>query len=180
MHIISQRDNMGEDIENISFRELLGYSIKGEEVAHEAYMEISEKLSGLASDRFQTLAREELDHKEKLLRLHEYEFGDKDYVVPEGKNLPPHEGDFINIDTDEVDSLIRSLESAIKAEKDAYEMYYRLADRKEKHSELFNYIALMEKEHQRSLEEEKELYENVLEEKDKREDIKIDELDISR
>ncbi|MBS3782167.1 MAG: hypothetical protein KGY68_06130 [Candidatus Thermoplasmatota archaeon] len=171
---------MRNDVEEISFKELLGYSIEGEEVAHEAYMEISEKLSGLASDRFQNLAKDELDHKQKLLKLHEHEFGDKEYIIPKGEGFPPHEGDFIKIDTDKLNSLISTLESAIEAEKDAYELYYRLAEKIGKHSALFNYIALMEKGHQVSLEEEKEMYEEILKEKAKREDITIDELGFSR
>ncbi|MBS3782704.1 MAG: hypothetical protein KGY68_08890, partial [Candidatus Thermoplasmatota archaeon] len=90
------------------------------------------------------------------------------------------EGDFIKIDTDKLNSLISALESAIEAEKNAYELHYQLAKKIRKHSTLFNYIALMEKGHQVSLEEEKEMYEEILKEKAKREDITIDELGFSR
>ena len=169
---------MKSGFQDVTFRELLGYSIKGEESAYDAYKEISKKLSGLASDRFQSLAKEELDHKEKLLELHEYEFGDKKYIVPEGDGLPPHEGDFIDIDADKVNSLVQVLKSAIEAEKNAYELYYHLAEKKEKHSGLFNYIALMEKGHQSSLEEEMDMYEEIL--KTEGADISIDDLNISK
>lgn len=168
---------MSAEFDEISFEELLGYSIKGEETAYAAYKVISEKLSGLASDRFQSLAEDELDHKQRLLELHKHEFGDKEYIVPDGKSLPPHEGEFIEIDTDKVNSLIDALESAIEAEKNAYELYYSLAEKKEKHSELFNYIAVMERGHQFSLEEEKEMYGDIL--RSKGENISIDDLDIS-
>jgi len=108
---------MSYKLEEISFKELLGYSIKGEEIAYEAYMDIAKTLSGLASDRFQSLAKEELDHKQKLLDLHEYEFGDKEYVVPEGEGFPPHEGDLIDIDAEKINSLIEAIDSAIQAGK---------------------------------------------------------------
>ncbi len=166
---------MSYRLEDISFKELLGYSIKGEEIAYNAYMDIAEKLSGLPSDRFQSIAEEELDHKEKLLDLHEYEFGDKKYIVPDGEGFPPHEGDFLDFDTEKLTSFIEAIESAIEAEKNAYELYYQLAKKKEDHSELFNYIAIMEKGHQSSLEEEKEMYQEILESKG--EDVSIDELD---
>lgn len=169
---------MDSKFEGISFKELLGYSIKGEKIAYDAYIDLSKTLSGLPSDRFQSVAKDELDHKQKLLELHEYEFGDKEYIVPQGEGFPPHEGDFIDINTDKVNSLIDALESAIEAEKNAYELYYRLAEEKEKHSELFNYIAVMEKGHQTSLEEEKKMYKDVL--KSKGEDISIDELSLSK
>jgi len=167
---------MGYELKDISFKELLGYSIKGEETAYEAYMNIAETLSGLPADRFRSLAEEELDHKKKLLELHDYEFGDKKYIVPELEGLPPHEGDLIQIDTEKLSSFTEALESAIEAEKNAYELYYELAKKKEKHSELFNYIAIMEKGHQSSLEEEKEMYEEIL--KSKGEDVSIDEFDL--
>ncbi len=118
-----------------------------------------------------------MDHKQKLLDLHEYEFGDKEYVVPEGEGFPPHEGDLIDIDAEKINSLIEAIDSAIQAEKDAYELYYQLAEKKEDHSELFNYIAIMEKGHQSSLEEEKEMYEKILKRKDV---VSIDELDLSK
>ncbi len=166
---------MSYELKDISFKELLGYSIKGEEIAYEAYTDIAETLSGLPADRFQSIAEEELDHKKKLLDLHEYEFGDKKYIVPEVEELPPHEGDLIDLDPEKLTSFIEALESAIEAEKNAYELYYELAKKKEKHSELFNYIAIMEKGHQSSLKEEKEMYEEIL--KNKGEDVSIDELD---
>jgi len=169
---------MNSIFEDKSFKELLGYSIKGEEIAYEEYKKISEKLSGLASDRFYNLAKEELDHKNKLIELHEYEFGEKEYVVPDGEGLPPHEGDFIDIDSDDLVSVIEALESAIEAEKNAYELYYQLASEEGKHSELFNYIAVMEKGHQLSMEEEKKMYKRIL--KTKGEDVLIEDLDLSK
>ncbi|MFW5928113.1 MAG: ferritin family protein [Thermoplasmatota archaeon] len=165
---------MSYELEDISFKELLGYSIKGEETAYKAYMNISETLSGLPADRFQSLAEEELDHKKKLLNLHDYKFGDKDYIAPEKEGLPPHEGDLIDFDPKKLNSFIEALESAIEAEKNAYELYYQLAKREKNHSLLFNYIAIMEKGHQFSLEEEKEMYEKVL--KNKGGDASFDEL----
>jgi len=165
---------MSYELEDISFKELLGYSIKGEETAYEVYMNIAETLSGLPADRFQSLAEDELDHKKKLLNLHDHEFGDKEYIVPEGEVLPPHEGDIIDIDTEKLTSFIEALEWAIEAEKNAYELYYDLAKNNEEYSEFFNYIAIMEKGHLSSLEEEKKMYENVL--KNKGENISMIDL----
>jgi len=80
---------MENELEDVSFKELLGYSIRGEEAANEVYKALSERVSGLPSDRFKSLAKDEGRHKEALLELHEKEFGDRDYIVPEDEKLPP-------------------------------------------------------------------------------------------
>jgi len=163
-------------LEKISFKELLGYSIEGEKVAHETYMKISEKTSGLPSDRFESLAEDESKHKEKLLKLHEKEFGDREYVVPKDKELPLHEGSLIEIDANKVKVLIQAVESAIEAEKNAYMIYKHLARKSEKHRELFHYIAMMEKGHMESLKKEKTVWDDY--EKRREGDKSIPELDL--
>lgn len=168
---------MENKFEDLSFKELLGYSIRGEEAANEAYMALSERVSGLPSDRFKSLAQDESRHKEALLELHEEEFGGRDYIVPKNKELPPHEGELIDIDSDDIKALIQAVEAAIEAEKNAYRIYKHLARDNEKHSDLFDYIAMMEKGHMESLKEEKK---SVLGKKiDKRKGkTSIDELDL--
>lgn len=167
---------MQDKLDKVSFKELLGYSIKGEEAAHKAYMGLSKKISGLPSDRFESLAEDESKHKEKLIKLHEEEFGDREYVVPKDKELPPHEGSLIDIDSDKVKVLTQAVESAIEAEKNAYRIYKHLARKSEKHSELFNYIAMMEKGHMESLKEEKTVWDDY--EKRRGGDKSITELDL--
>ncbi len=168
---------MKDKLDEISFKELVGYSIEGEKSAHDAYMKLSDKLSGLPADRFESLAKDETKHKERLLKLHEDEFGDRNYVVPEKEDLPPHEGDFIEIEAEEVKALTRALDSAIEAETNAYRVYMHLAKENEQYSEIFKYIAMMEKGHKESLEEEKKsIWENYVEKKDKGRSVK--ELDM--
>lgn len=170
--MISMQDNY----EDVSFKELLGYSIEGEKAAHKAYLELSKKISGLPSDRFESLAEDELKHKEKLIEMHEDEFGDGEYVVPEGEELPPHEGSLIDIDPNKVKVLTQAVEAAIEAEKRAYRIYKHLAKKSEKHSDLFNYIAMMEKGHKESLEGEKNVWEDY--EKKKGKETSLSEIDL--
>ncbi len=149
---------MYDKIEEVSFKELLGYSIRGEQAAHDAYMALSKKLEGLASEKFESLAMDEKRHKEELLKLHEMEYGDREYVVPDAEGLPPHEGTFVK-EIKTVRNLIEAVDRAMKAEDDAYELYSYLSKRNEKYRTLFKYIALMEKGHYESLKAEKYLYE---------------------
>lgn len=157
--------NMYDKLGEISFRDLLGYSIKGEEMAHEAYKELSKKLRGLAAERFKTLAQDEWMHRKVLLKLHEKEFGDRDFNVPDEEGLPPHEGSFIDIKKDDVNSLIEAINKAMEAEDNAYRVYKHLAETEEEHEQLFKYIAAMEKGHYASLKEERDMYKGVTGEK---------------
>jgi len=72
------------------------------------------------------------------------------------RNSPPHEGDLLDIEPEDIKALIQAVESAIEAEKNAYRIYKHLARNNEKHSDLFEYIAMMEKGHMESLKEEKQ------------------------
>lgn len=148
---------MYEAIDSISFKKLLGYSIEGEEAAKNVYMELSDKMSGLVADRFKQLAEDEGLHKKELLKLHESEFGSRNYEVPEGEDLPPHEGELIEIE--DVQNLVDAINKSMTAENNAYELYNKLAERNEEHSALFEYIAIMEKGHYESLKAERSLYE---------------------
>ncbi|MGM0510773.1 MAG: ferritin family protein [Thermoplasmatota archaeon] len=147
---------MYETLDELSFKEILGYSIRAEEKAKEFYTQISEGVSELMEHRFQSLAADEAIHKQELLRLHEKLFGDKDYVVPEKEGLPPHEGD-AQVDT--VGSLLETLNTAMENEKNAFKIYDYLAENQEKYAALFKYLAVMEHGHFESLKKEKELLE---------------------
>ncbi|MFW5904012.1 MAG: ferritin-like domain-containing protein [Candidatus Saliniplasma sp.] len=159
---------MYDKLDEISFKELIGYSIRGEQAAHDAYLALSKSLEGLMSEKFKNLAKDEKMHKEELLKLHEMEFGDRDYVVPDKEGLPPHEGEFIK-EIKTVRNLIEAIDRAMDAEDSAYELYNYLSKRKEQYRTLFKYIALMEKGHYQSLKAEKYLYEAGVEKFDKQE-----------
>ncbi len=151
---------MNEVLDTLSFKEILGYSIRAEEKAHEFYTKLSEKTkSSIVSSRYMSLANDEKMHKRELLKLHEKIFGDRNIEVPEKEGLPPHEGD-VPIDT--VRNLIESLDAAIENERNAYKIYRYLAKTQPKHNKLFNYLGLMEKAHAESLSEEKNLYQGVV------------------
>jgi len=147
---------MYETLDELSFKEILGYSIRAEEKAKEFYTQISEGLSELMEHRFQSLAADEEIHRQELLRLHEKLFGDKDYVVPEKEGLPPHEGD-AQVDT--VGSLLETLNTAMENERNAFKIYEYLAKSQEEYEALFKYLAVMEHGHFESLKKEKELLE---------------------
>ncbi|MFW6040749.1 MAG: ferritin-like domain-containing protein [Thermoplasmatota archaeon] len=158
---------MYEKLKTISFKEILGYSIEGEEDAYKAYMTLAEKMEGLVSERFKSLARDEKMHKKELLKLHEKEFGDQDYILPEDEeDLPPHEGAMIKVNN--VQNLIDALDKSMKAEYNAYRIYKYLADNKVKYATLFEYLAVMEKGHYETLKAEKSLYERPEERKKER------------
>lgn len=152
---------MYDKLNEISFKELVGYSIEGEKAAHDGYMSLSKKLEGLASEKFKNLAKDEKRHMEELLKLHEMEFGDKDYVVPNAEGLPAHEGEFVK-EIKTVRNLIEAIDRAMSAEDNAYDLYNHLAKREEKYETFFRYIALMEKGHYESLKAEKYLSESSI------------------
>lgn len=148
---------MSADFNEFSFKELIGLSIKSEIDANEYYTEFSENAIGeLMAERFQSLARDEEVHKDALLKIHEGEFGDKDYVVPEGKKLPPTETKFKFTN---VANMIDSLEKGIVNENSARRIYKHLSKRKEKYATEFEYLAIMEKGHAESLKAEKQMLE---------------------
>ena len=156
---------MYDELESISFKEIVGYSIEGEEAAYNAYMSLSNNMKGLVADRFKSLAEDEELHKNELLKLHEKEFGDRDYVVPDKEGLPPHEGEFIKVNN--VKNLVDAIDKSMEAEYNAYRIYKYLADHQDKYSTLFEYIAVMEKGHYETLKAEKKLYERGPKEKEK-------------
>ncbi len=106
-------------------------------------------------ERFKSLMDDEELHKEALLKLHQKIYGDRDYIVPENGDLPPHE-DFENLE--DVANLIDALEKAINNEYNAIRIYEYLAEEYEEHSSFFKYIAMMEHGHYESLKKEKDLY----------------------
>ncbi len=154
---------MNEVLDTLSFKEILGYSIRAEEKAYEFYTRLSEKTkSSIVSSRYKSLAGDEEMHKRELLKLHEKLFGDRNIEVPDKEGLPPHEGD---VPLETVRNLMESLDTAIENERNAYKIYRYLAKTQPKHNKLFNYLALMEKAHAESLTEEKRLYQGVVNKK---------------
>lgn len=147
---------MNEVLDTLSFKEIIGYSVKAEEKAHEFYTKLSERTkSSMVSSRYVSLANDEKMHREELLKLHEKLFGDRNIVVPEHEGLPPHEGD---VKLESVRNLIEALEAAIENERNAYKIYTYLGKKQPEHNKLFTYLALMEKTHAESLNQEKNLY----------------------
>jgi len=153
---------MSVDLNEFSSKELIGLSIQSEIDANEYYTEFSENAIGeLMAERFQSLARDEEVHKDALLKIHEEEYGDKDYVVPEGKKLPPHETKFKFTN---VANMIDSLEKGIINENSARRIYKHLSKRMENYATEFEYLAIMEKGHAESLKAEKKMLEGKLKE----------------
>ena len=154
---------MSADLNEFSFKELIGLSIQSEIDANEYYTEFSENAIGeLMAERFQSLAKDEEVHKDALLKIHEEEFGDRDYVVPEGRKLPPTETKFKFTN---VANMIGSLEKGIVNENSARRIYKHLANRKEKYATEFEYLAIMEKGHAESLQAEKKMLKKYLKQK---------------
>ncbi|MFW6376106.1 MAG: ferritin family protein [Thermoplasmatota archaeon] len=141
--------NMYDKLDSYSFKELLGFSIESEKAANEYYNKFAKAAIGeLMGERFKSLARDEEIHKDALLRIHKEEYGDEDYVVPEGDDLPDHETKF---KFQGVMNMIDSLEKAIINENSARRMYKYLAKREKKYGSEFEYLAMMEKGHAESL-----------------------------
>ncbi len=147
---------MYETLDELSLKELIGYSIRSEKKANRFYNQIADELPELMSNRFKSLASDEQMHKERLMKLHKKLFGDTDYVVPEKEGLPPHEGD---VKLDSVSSLIETLDKAMENERNAYKIYKYLSENHEEHQNLFEYLAVMEHGHLESLKKEKEMLE---------------------
>ncbi len=147
---------MYDTLETLSFKEIIGYSIDGEEKAAEFYRNLADQLSDLVAKRYESLARDEEIHKRELIKLHNTLFGTKDYDVPDKEGLPPHEG---HAKVESVENLIDSLNRAIQNERNAYKLYRYVSKTHPEHSKLFEYLAIMEKGHEESLVVEKRVYE---------------------
>ncbi len=146
---------MKDALDKLSFKQILGYSIKAEKNAHDFYMRLSDATSELVSKRYLALAEDEKVHKEELVKLHRKLFGDEQIEVPDSPGLPPHEGD---IPLDKVRNLIEALDAAIESERNAYNIYRYLAKKKPEHQRFFEYLAMTEHVHEMSLSEEKNMY----------------------
>ncbi len=156
---------MLNELDELSFKEILGYSIEAEGKAYEFYKELSEHTkSSLVSARYLSLADDEKMHKRELLKLHEKIFGDRKVEVPENDHLPPHEGD-VKLET--VRNLMEALDAAIENERNAYKIYKYLSKRKKEHKKLFGFLAMMEHTHAESLTQEKKLYQGYIDTKPK-------------
>lgn len=148
---------MENRLDPLNLDEIIGHSIESEEKSRQFYGQFVEKGKGkLVKERFKGLMEDEKLHKQVLLDLHEDIYGDRDYVTPEGDELPPHE-DFKSLGN--VDNLIDALAKAMTNENNAIRIYEYLAEEYGEYSGVFEYLAAMEHGHYESLKKEKELYE---------------------
>lgn len=146
-----------KELDKFDLKQLIGYSVDSEEQSKRFYGEFVEYGKGqLVPERFRSLMNDEELHKETLLGLHEELYGDRDYVVPQGEDLPPHE-DFDSLEN--VENLLDALGKAIVNENNAIRIYQYMEEEYGEHSDLFGYLVSMEKGHLESLKEEKKLYE---------------------
>lgn len=150
---------MKEALEELSLKELIGYSIESEKNCNAVYMDIAKGLPELMANRFQSLAEDEEIHQEQLLKLHEKLYGDRDYVVPENKGMPPIE---CNVQTESVGNLLDALGKAVKEEGKSYDIYKFASKHHKKQRIYFDYLAVMEYDHIESLKKEIELIEGKI------------------
>ncbi len=150
---------MKEALEKLSFKQILGYSIRAEKNAYEFYSKLSDATSDLVSSRYLSLAEDEKVHRQELVKLHKKLFGDENIEIPKGKGLPPHEGD---IKLESVRNLIEALDAAIESERNAYKIYSYLEKKKPEHERFFKYLAMMEHVHEMSLTEERNMYQGYV------------------
>lgn len=99
-----------------------------------------------------------------MLGLHEELYGHRDYVVPRGEDLLPHE-DFDSLE--DVENLLDALGKAIGNENKTIRIYKYMENEYGEYSDLFGYLVSMEKGHLESLKEEKKLYEREAESPEK-------------
>jgi rubrerythrin len=154
-----------KELDKFDLKQLIGYSVDSEEQSRQFYGEFVESGKGqLVPERFRSLMNDEKLHKETLLGLYEELYGDRDYAVPQGEGLPPHE-DFESLE--DVGNLIDALEKAIVNENNAIRIYKYMENEYGEYSDLFGYLVSMEKGHLESLKEEKKLYERKAESPEK-------------
>ncbi|MCK5397414.1 MAG: ferritin family protein [Thermoplasmata archaeon] len=155
---------MNEDIKNklgkLSLKEIIGYSIHSEDVASTYYWTLAKVFepNELVKAKFEALANDEKLHKEALLHFYNTQFGDEDYVIPEG--LPPFES---VIDVKTVETFMEAIETAMENEHNAFETYTMLAKLHKEHRKLFKYLALTEKGHYETLKQDLKFFTGEIE-----------------
>ncbi len=136
---------MKEVLDELTFREIIGYSIVAEKASRKTYLEFAENVVGeLKGKKFRKLAEEEEMHSHELKKIHQNEFGDKKIKFPKDKELPPHEAE---IDVGTTESMIESLQAARQNELNAEKIYRYLAKEKKLYKDTFEHLANMERKH---------------------------------
>ena len=147
---------MKDILDELTFKEILAYSIIAERVSKKAYLDFAEGTVGeLKKDKFKQLADDEEMHAVELIKIHKKEFGDDEIIFPKGKELPPHEAE---VDVRTSESMIESLQLARQNELNANKIYKYLADEKPIYKDTFNHIANMEMDHYEALKTEMDFY----------------------
>ena len=140
---------------------LLDFAIAREEEAVEFYNELAEKAQGAAKKAFQDFAKEEMGHKQKLLRIK----AGKQFAPVEGKIVDLKIADYV-VDVDEEGELDyqQALILAMKKEKAAFRLYTDLAEAADDENLKSLLTALAQEEAKHKLRFEIEYDENILSE----------------
>jgi rubrerythrin len=140
---------------------LLDFAIAREEEAVEFYSELAGKAQGAANKAFEDFAKEEMGHKEKLLKIK----AGKQFAPVEGKILDLKIADYV-VDVDQQGQLDyqQALILAMKKEKAAFRLYSDLAEAADDENLKRLLTALAQEEAKHKLRFEIEYDENVLSE----------------
>ena len=138
----------------LSVKDIIGKAVIAEEEAYEFYTEAAKRIkSPSAVNMFETLAKEELRHKESLKKL--------DITVLDTKTLKPNQQikvceKVLLTPVSELKEIQDVFILAIKREQEAHDTYAELAKvfKPSTEKELFLELAKMEKGHKRVLEKE--------------------------
>jgi len=147
-----------EDIEDLSFEEMLKGAVKAEINAKEVYEHMANRVdSFIVADRFEFLAGEEGKHEGFLRDLYKNVTSEKDIELPEETPVPLP---YIRYGDDMDESEI--IKQAMDAEVASKEFYLKMADKadddglEKNPKKLLKYLAGMEQNHYEILKEEKE------------------------
>ncbi|MFH1652858.1 MAG: ferritin family protein [Pseudomonadota bacterium] len=140
-----------------SAEEIIKLAIRGEEDAAAFYHKVSKMIKNdLVRARYESLAREEEQHRHILISLYHRLTGKvEDPILPEG-DFETAEGGFPVA----LDSIEDALKFAIERESQAAEFYRKLAERTDDHDgkKILDYLADIERSHKNMLESELEAY----------------------
>jgi rubrerythrin len=140
---------------------LLDFAIAREEEAVEFYTELAEKARGAAKKAFEDFAKEEMGHKQKLLKIK----AGKQFAPVEGKIIDLKIADYV-VDVDQQGELDyqQALILAMNKEKAAFRLYSELAEAAEDENLKSLLTALAQEEAKHKLRFEIEYDENILSE----------------
>ena len=146
---------MKKKLKALSLKEIIGYAIHSEDAASNYYWTLAKVFepNDLVKAKFMALSNEEKGHKEALLHLHMSQFDTTEYVIPE--SLPPFES-VVEVQT--FDSFIEAIETAMKNERSAHDIYQFLAEENPEHRKLFKYLAITEMGHLEALKQDYDFF----------------------